>query len=187
MRVGEDGAWAEAPPCSFYDVSPTSLPVHIAFDNQVRLHTWRASNSSGQGSIQGGGVEVHRGALLYALRPPSVVNESVAPDAPAGSSIRARAVRVATEAWNFGLLTSSLRFERLGTVPDVPFSSTASPPGRVTAMARRVPQWVRGKGARGVAAVPRSPLKSDQPLEAIELVPFGSTNVRISVFPTLVE
>jgi hypothetical protein len=32
---------------------------------------------------------------------------------------------------------------------------------------------------------PLSPLESDAPLETIELVPFGATNVRISVFPEL--
>ena len=38
---------------------------------------------------------------------------------------------------------------------------------------------------KSVGAVPKSPLNSSEPLELIELVPYGSTNVRISVFPTL--
>ena len=72
-------------------------------------------------------------------------------------------------------------------MPAVPFSSTARPPTRMLAKARRVPEWKAVGGARGVGPVPRSPLRSTQPEEEIELVPFGSTNVRISVFPTLFE
>ena len=131
---------------------------------------------------------MHRGPLLFALRPNSTVNESAVPGAPPGSPIRARAVRVATDApWNYALLRSSLRFERRAEVPAVPFSSTAPPPVRVVAQARRVPEWKVGPGARGVAPVPKSPLESSALLEDIELVPFGATNIRISVFPTLVE
>lgn len=188
VRVGADGAWAEATPCGFHSIAPTSERVLVVFENELRLHTWCASNASGQGHIEGGGIEVHRGALLYALRPSSSVNESAVPGAPPGSPIRARAVKVDTDSWNYALLPSSLRFESgAHPVPAVPFSSTASPPTRVLAKARRVPEWTSAGGARGVGPVPRSPLSSAEPLEDIELVPFGSTNVRISVFPTLVE
>jgi hypothetical protein len=37
------------------------------------------------------------------------------------------------------------------------------------------------------AAAPQSPLKSDQPLEELVLIPYGCTNIRITEFPQLVE
>eukprot|EP01063_Lacrimia_lanifica_P018886 TRINITY_DN25848_c0_g1_i1.p1 TRINITY_DN25848_c0_g1~~TRINITY_DN25848_c0_g1_i1.p1 ORF type:complete len:667 (+),score=229.17 TRINITY_DN25848_c0_g1_i1:78-2078(+) len=185
-RVRVDaGAWVEAAPCGFHAVNASGA-VEIVFENAIRLHTWRASNVSGQASIQGGGVEVHRGALVYALRPQSNVTATQAPYAPKNSSIQARSVK-ATSPWNYALLTSSLTFEPGLGVPDVPFSSTAPPPCVVKAQARRVPEWTAVPGAEGVAPVPKSPLSSQEPLEDIVLVPYGSTNVRISVFPSLVE
>jgi hypothetical protein len=187
VRVGESGRWTKALPCAFHDVDPTSEPVQLIFDNAIRLYTWRTSNMSGPSMIEGGGVEVHRGPLLYALRPASVVVEAPVKGAPNGSAVKARAVRTSTDAWNYALLPSSLRFESRGVVPDPPFSASAPPAGRVLAQARRVPGWTSTSGARGVRPVPRSPLYSAEPLEEVELVPFGSTNVRISVFPTLAE
>ena len=87
--------------------------------------------------------------------------------------------------WNYALRTDSLRFVGGGVVPAVPFAAAAPPPVRILAQARRVPGWTAAGGARGVAPVPRSPLASDEPLEQVELVPFGSTNIRIGLFPTL--
>jgi len=46
-----------------------------------------------------------------------------------------------------------------------------------------VPQWTAGSG-HGPDTPPVSPVPTSEPLEELELVPFGSTNVRISVFPT---
>ena len=88
-------------------------------------------------------------------------------------------------AWNYALLESSLSFEAGGPIPELPFSTTEPAPLRVRAKARKVPEWKFHGGARGVAAVPASPLASKEPLEDLVLVPFGSTNVRISVFPQL--
>ena len=105
--------------------------MRVDLSAPLRLHTWHASNESGQGRIQGGGVEgaldrlevltrhsvaalplfcrssllpsvlmvggssaasrvVHRSALLFALRPASVVTETPWPGAPEG--IKSRAV-----------------------------------------------------------------------------------------------
>ena len=179
-----------APPCAFFNVSVRlNESVNVTFVQAARLYTWRVSTDDGQSEIQGGGVEVHRGPLLYALRPASNVTEVAISGAPEGGGIKQRNV-VATGAWNYALLVDSLEFHDDGDavpVPAMPFDTEAPSPVRFTAKARRVPSWKTAGGARGTGAVPKSPLNSSEPLEQIELVPYGSTNVRISVFPTLVS
>lgn len=90
-------------------------------------------------AIQGGGIEVHRGALLFALRPSStVLNSSVSggyspsllPDSGRGfPPIERHQVTIAPNAsWNYGLLPASLTFKK-GVVPvRLPFSTTVCTP-----------------------------------------------------------
>ena len=74
VRVGQ-AAPVTAPPCAFFNVSGAALTaassINITFLNKIRLHEWKESKLDGQALIQGGGVEVHRGPLLFALRPES--------------------------------------------------------------------------------------------------------------------
>ena len=179
------GAAQAAPPCAFFNASlAAGGSLAIAFDTRIRLYKWEASPLSGQSKIQGGAVEVHRGPLTYALRPASNVTVTPLHDA----TFVNRAVQVLPNAtWNYGLLLSSLAFEGGGAIPALPFDAEAPPPVRITAKARQVDAWEFSSGARGVAPVPKSPLSSSRPLVDIELVPMGSTNIRISVFPTLVS
>lgn len=70
-------------PCSFYTVSATSS-VKITFDVPIVFYRWAANQTDGSYSgktynspaaTNGGEVEVHRGALTFALRPAEVVEE----------------------------------------------------------------------------------------------------------------
>lgn len=174
-------------PCSFLALAEASpgTSYTIVFHQRIRTYKWAKSAEDGQRAILGGGMEVHRGPLTFALRPANTVNATSIKAAPLGFQDYAVA---ATGDWNYALLESSLKFESSGPVPaGVPFSDTAPPPVRVKAQARKVPEWKFHGGARGVAPVPKSPLESSEPLVDVELVPFGSTNVRISVFPQLIK
>ena len=72
-------------------------------------------------------------------------------------------------------------------IPNIPFDADAAPPVIIRAKARRVPAWQTAGGARGIAALPKSPLSSTEPLEDIVLVPYGATNIRVAVMPQLCD
>lgn len=167
ITVGASSQHAEA--CGFFPLQLLAggSTVIVKFANSIRLHRW-----------PDGAVEVHRGPLTYALRPKASVNET-----NIWGTIASRAVTT-TGPWNYALdLSEDLRFEGGGRVPPgEPFSATESPAVRILAKARRVPQWSAGAG-HGPQPPPPSPVETVEPLEEVELVPFGSTNVRISVFP----
>jgi len=91
--------------------------------------------------------------------------------------------------WNYALVLGSdqsvsdtevLR----SAMADNPFIA-ADAPVKLKMRARKIPGW--GISYNKVAAfdVPVSPVVSDAPMEEITLVPFGSENIRLSVFPVV--
>jgi hypothetical protein len=67
-----------------------------------------------------------------------------------------------------------------GQVPTNPFSSENSPV-RMFIKGRLLPEWTLERNA--ASPPPLSPVKSDQPLIELELVPYGATKLRITEFP----
>lgn len=169
-------------PCSFFStVAASGSTIQISFQNEIKVRVWHNSTVDGQSAINEGAVEIHRGALLFALRPQSTVNESIVN--PAFPTIKNRAVEINPgQTWAYGLKLETLRFVSNGSVPSIPFDAAADPPVKIQVAARAVPQWTTATDPP-----PLSPLSSAEQIEQIELVPYGSTNIRISVFPQICE
>ncbi|UJF35810.1 family 16 glycoside hydrolase [Paenibacillus hexagrammi] len=89
--------------------------------------------------------------------------------------------------WNYGLLIDREHPEATievvtGPMPENPFLQ-ASSPVKLIAKAKRISAW--GKAANNVEAAepPAGPVQSDEAIENITLVPYGSENLRVTYFP----
>lgn len=173
-----NGTAVPAVPCALHEeplAGEGTQTFFVSFQNRIRLFFW-PQNSSAPGA-----VEVHRGAITYALRP--LQNVTTIPIN--GSKVCATHQVEAASPWNYALRLDSLEFERTAAAPlssPVPFDPDVEAPLRIKAKAKRLPSWT-GQG-RSPDPPPASPVPDPGTEEEdIVLVPFGATNIRISVFP----
>lgn len=94
-----------------------------------------------------------------------------------------------TTPWNYGLLIDRENpepsFEVIQReVADTPFA-TEDAPVVLRVKARELPQWTMEQ--HSAADPPKSPTWSKQPLVDVELIPYGSTRLRITEFPTITD
>ena len=95
-----------------------------------------------------------------------------------------------TTPWNYGLVldekdpaTSFELTRKAGPLPPQPFTPEAVPI-ELRAKARRIPNWtLNGRGL--INLLQPSPVRSNEPLETVSLIPMGAARLRVSVFPTI--
>jgi hypothetical protein len=97
-----------------------------------------------------------------------------------------------TTAWNYGLVlddknpAKSFKLVRKkGPLSAQPFTPETAPI-QMEVKARRIPAWKQDQLGL-VGKLQPSPVKSDQPVETITLIPMGAARLRISSFPVIGE
>jgi hypothetical protein len=95
-----------------------------------------------------------------------------------------------TTPWNYGLVldpqnpAKSLRLvQKVWPVPEQPFTPETVPL-ELRAKARRIPAWTLDKFGL-VGKLQPSPVKSDEPLEEVTLIPMGAARLRITSLPVI--
>jgi uncharacterized protein len=162
-----------------------SASLQLALNPAIRVDFW-----------YNGSIAVHRGALLFAvqLEEMFVTTEAYYTSASGGTSADYNVTQPSNTSrpWNVALVLdpaspeASLTFERVGPVPEVPYSSTEVS-GVIRATGRVVNAW--GFAPDGSAAPPpASPVDCSAPGScgpeiAVTLVPFGSTHLRMTEVP----
>jgi hypothetical protein len=127
-------------------------------------------------------VSISRGSLVYSLR----IKEEWKTVTPRPDGFDALTLEPRTP-WNYALVldpanvSESFQFEN-SDVPLNPFDPEKTPV-RLTAHAKRLPQWTLNWHGNAAFDPPASPVASDSPAETVTLVPVGAQMLRLLSFP----
>jgi hypothetical protein len=95
-----------------------------------------------------------------------------------------------TTPWNYGLVLSEKNAAKSFKVVKKPGMLTVQPftpdgaPIELRAQAKRIPEW-RQDSLGLVGKLQPSPVRSDQPVETVTLIPMGAARLRLSMFPVI--
>jgi hypothetical protein len=149
--------------------------VALALPMKVALRRWEKNEGS---------VSVDRGPLTFSLEiGERYVREGGTDEWPAWE------IHPATP-WNYGLVLDArdpaASFEvvkRPWPASDMPFTLEGAPIV-LAAKGKRIPEWQLDELGL-VGLLQKSPVRSDEPVEAIRLVPMGAARLRIASFPLI--
>ena len=178
VKINGAAAEVKAKPGQYIRISRTwknGDAVSLALPMQVAIRRWDKNH---------GCVSVDRGPLTYSLK----IGEKYVRN---GGTDKWPAWEILpTTPWNFGLVLDEKNpagsFEvakKKWPANDMPFTHEGAPI-EITAKGRKIPQWQLDKYTL-VAELQDSPVKSDQPVETITLIPMGAARLRISAFPVI--
>jgi hypothetical protein len=151
--------------------------VRLELPMQVTVKTWQKNNNS---------VSVYRGPLAYSLKIGERWSRYGGTDSWPYYEV------FPTTPWNFGLIVDPANpaasfkvVSQKGALAQQPFTTNDAPIA-LEAKARRIPQWkMELNGLIGV--LQDGPVRSDQPIETITLIPMGCARLRVSAFPRIGE
>lgn len=144
--------------------------VELHLPMKIRISRWHENS-----------VGIERGPLVYGLRIEEEWRRIGGDDPYAAWEVHPRSP------WNYGLIVdernpdSSFRVVQ-GKGPPQPWELN-SVPIRLIASGKRIPHWQNYGAMAG--PLPYSPVPSDQPVEAVTLIPYGATRLRIAQFPVV--
>lgn len=141
-----------------------SLPMHI--QTQTRYHH---------------GLSLERGPLVYALRLEEAWTQIGGELPHADWEVRP------TTPWNYALVLDPTHPEQScqlvrHLMTRTPFSPQGAPLG-LKVLGRQLPGWQLQRHAAG--PLPFPPVESSEPLQQLELIPYGCTNLRLTEFPAV--
>jgi DUF1680 family protein len=149
--------------------------VGLTLPMKVSLRTWVKNHHS---------VSVDRGPLTYALK----IGEKYV---RTGGTDRWPAYEIhPTSPWNYGLVldhadpaASLTVVKKAWPASDQPFTHEGVPI-ELDAKGKRIPEW-KSDYLGLVGLLQDSPVKSDEPVEPITLIPMGAARLRIASFPVI--
>ncbi len=149
--------------------------VKLNFKMSIWIKKWEKNKDS---------VSVNHGPLTYSLK----IGEKYVRQ---GGTDKWPAWEIhPTTPWNYGLIvnqtTPILSFKIVRKDwpdDDQPFEADAAPI-QLLARAKKIPEWIKDHLGL-VGKIQQSPVKSDEPVETVTLIPMGCARLRISAFPTI--
>lgn len=178
LTINGQGLKSETRPPSFLVVDRAwsdgdTLTLQLPMSVQVR--TWKKNKDS---------VSVDYGPLTYSLR----IGERW--ERYGGTNQWGEFEVFPATPWNYGLVldrenpAASFKVVRKpGRLADQPFTPENAPI-RLEAKARRIPAWRQDRLGL-VGLLQPSPVKSEEPVETITLIPMGAARLRITSFPVI--